>query len=209
MSSQISYSQEILRKSIHLSSLWMVVSIGVLPRLVNIILFAVLLVGCIITEYGNHKGWKLFTMTYGVLFNRMLREKEKQAKFRVSGAPYLIGAALMCAVLFSTVIAMTGLAVMLISDTAAALIGRRFGRHPINAGTKSLEGSFAFCVAGFLIVLFFFFSYAQSMPFLFSGGFGVMIAALAEAYESRIHLDDNFSIPLAVGLCLSFGQMMT
>ena len=208
MSNQISYTQEVLRKSIHLSSLWMVVAMGFLPRLVNIVLFAVLLAGCIITEYGNHKRWKLFTMTYGALFNRMLREKEKQADFRLSGAPYLIGAALMCVVLFPTVVAMTGFAVMLIGDTVAALIGRRFGRHPINAGTKSLEGSLAFCVAGFAIVLFFFFSYAQPVLFLVSGGIGVVAAALAEAYENRIHLDDNFSIPLAVGICLSLGQMM-
>ena len=53
MSNQISYTQEVLRKSIHLSSLWMVVAMGFLPRLVNIVLFAVLLAGCIITEYGN------------------------------------------------------------------------------------------------------------------------------------------------------------
>jgi len=186
----------------------MVVAMGFLPRMVNVALFALLLVGCIVTEYGNHKGWKLFTMTYGMLFNRMLREKEKQASFRLSGAPYLIGSALMCIMLFPTVIAMTGFAVMLIGDTVAALIGRRFGRHPINAGTKSLEGSISFCVAGFAIVLFFFFTCAQPMLFLVSGGIGVVMAALAEAYENRIHLDDNFSIPLAVGVCLSLGQMM-
>ncbi len=209
MNNQIPYTQEVLRKSIHLSSLWMVAAMGFLPRLVNIVLFAVLLAGCIITEYGNHKGWKLFTMTYGALFNRMLREKEKQAAFRLSGAPYLIGAALMCVVLFPMVIAMTGFAVMLIGDTVAALIGRRFGRHPINAGAKSLEGSIAFCIAGFLIVLFFFFCYAQPVMFLISGGIGVVAAALAEAYENRIHLDDNFSIPLAVGICLFLGQMMS
>ncbi|MBR7069991.1 MAG: phosphatidate cytidylyltransferase [Oxalobacter sp.] len=209
MSNQISYTQEVLRKSIHLSSLWMVVAMGFLPRLVNIVLFAVLLIGCIVTEYGNHKGWKLFTMTYGALFNRMLREKERQESFRLSGAPYLIGAALMSVALFPTVIAMTGFAVMLIGDTVAALIGRRFGRHPINAGTKSLEGSLAFCIAGFLIILFFFFSYAQPMMFLFSGSIGVVVAALAEAYENRIYLDDNFSIPLAVGICLFLGQLVS
>ncbi len=207
MSEQIPYIQEVFRKGIHLSSLWMVVAMGILPRLANIVLFAVLLVGCIITEYGNHKGWKLFTMTYGALFNRMLREREKQVAFRLSGAPYLIGAALMCVVLFPTVIAMASFAVMLIGDTVAALIGRRFGRHPINRGTKSLEGSIAFCVAGFAIVCFFYLFYTQPMAFLVSGSVGVVVAAMAEAYENRIHIDDNFSIPLAVGICLYVGKI--
>lgn len=208
MSGQISYGQEVLRKSVHLSSLWMVVAIGFLPWIYCAILFGVLLVGCIITEYGNHKKWKLFTMTYGALFNRMLREKEKQEKFRLSGAPYLIGAALMCVVLFPTVVAMTAFTVMLIGDTVAALIGRRFGKHKINMGTKSLEGSLAFCVAGWAIVVFFFFVYAQSLLFLLSGIVGVIVAALAEAYENRVRLDDNFSIPLAVGICIDIARMM-
>ncbi|MBR6000632.1 MAG: phosphatidate cytidylyltransferase [Oxalobacter sp.] len=207
MSKQIPYIQEVLRKGIHLSSLWMVVAMGILPRLVNIALFSVLLVGCVITEYGNHKGWKLFTATYGALFNRMLREREKQTEFRLSGAPYLIGAALMCVVLFPTVIAMASFSVMLIGDTVAALIGRRYGRHPINRGTKSLEGSIAFCMAGFAIVCFFYFFCAQPMAFLVSGFVGIVAAAIAEAYENRIHIDDNFSIPLAVGVCLYAGRL--
>lgn len=208
MSGQISYGQEVLRKSVHLSSLWMVVAIGFLPWIVNIVLFSVLLIGCIITEYGNHKKWKLFTMTYGALFNRMLRDKEKQEKFRLSGAPYLIGAALLSVVLFPTVTAMTAFAVMLIGDTVAALIGRRFGKHKINMGAKSLEGSLAFCAAGWAIVVFFFLVYSQPLYFLLAGIVGVIVAAIAEAYENRIGLDDNFSIPLAVGICIDIVRLM-
>ena len=208
MSHPIPYRQEVLRKCIHLSSLWMVVAMGYLPCMTNIALFTILLIGCIAAEYGNHKKWRLLTLTYGALFNTMLRENEKQSSFRLSGAPYLIGAALMCTVLFPTVIAMTAFTVMLIGDTAAALIGRRFGHHKINRGTKSLEGSFAFCTTGIAILLFFYLYYAQSTIFLLFGSIGVVIGALTEAYENRIRLDDNFSIPLAVGICLHLGLML-
>ena len=92
MTKEISYGQEIFRKTIHLSSLWMVVSIAFFPKWFNIALFAFLLVSTILVEYGNHRKWRLFTLTYGSLFNRILREKETQEKFHLSGAPYVIAA---------------------------------------------------------------------------------------------------------------------
>lgn len=83
-----------------LSSLWMVVSIAFFPKWFNIALLRFLLVSTILVEYGNHRKWRLFTLTYGSLFNRILREKETQEKFHLSGAPYVIAAALMVTIIF-------------------------------------------------------------------------------------------------------------
>ncbi len=47
MSTQISYQKELLRKAIHISSLWMVISMALLAKSTNILLFGVLLAGCI------------------------------------------------------------------------------------------------------------------------------------------------------------------
>ena len=85
----------------------MVVSIAFFPKWFNIALFAFLLVSTILVEYGNHRKWRLFTLTYGSLFNRILREKETQEKFHLSGAPYVIAAALMVTIIFPKIIAMT------------------------------------------------------------------------------------------------------
>ena len=204
MTRQISYGHEVLRKIIHLSSLWMVVSIGLFPVFFNIALFALLLFSIILIEYGNHRQWPLFTLTYGTLFNRILREKETQARFRLSGAPYVIAAALMVTVLFPKVIAMTALSIMLIGDTCAALVGRKLGRHKINRGTKSIEGSLAFWLFSAGVLLFFYLNFSQSTLFLIFGLIGVTMATFAEIFENRIHLDDNFSIPLVVGIFLYF-----
>ena len=94
MNKPISYGHEVFRKLIHLSSLWMVASIGYFPKWFNISLFAALLFIMLVVEYGNNKRWPLFTMTYGALFNRILRESETRETFRPSGAPYLIAAVL-------------------------------------------------------------------------------------------------------------------
>ena len=204
MSRQISYGHEVFRKIIHLSSLWMVVSIGFFPAWFNIALFALLLLSIILIEYGNHRKWRLFTLTYGTLFNKILRETETQATFRLSGAPYVIAAALMVTVLFPKIIAMTALAIMLIGDTSAALIGRKLGKHKINKGTKSVEGSLAFWLFSSAVLLFFYLNFSQSPLFLLWGLIGVTVATFAEIFENRIHLDDNFSIPLVTGIFLYF-----
>lgn len=183
----------------------MVVSIAFFPKWFNIALFAFLLVSTILVEYGNHRKWRLFTLTYGSLFNRILREKETQEKFHLSGAPYVIAAALMVTIIFPKIIAMTALSVMLIGDTGAALVGRKLGKHKINLGTKSIEGSIAFWLFSTVVLLFFYFIYHQPPSFLLFGFAGIIGATFAEIYENRIRLDDNFSIPLVVGLflCLS------
>ena len=132
-----------------------------------------------------------------------MREQETQEKFRFSGAPYVIAAALMVTILFSDVVAMTALSTMLVGDTAAALIGRKYGKRKINQNRKSVEGSLAFWITSFFILLFFGLLYSQPIWFYMYGILGITAAMFAEIYENRIRIDDNFSIPLVMGLFLS------
>lgn len=208
MSDPISYSQEFLRKLIHLSSLWMVVSLGVLPRVYNLFLFSTLFILLVLIEYGNYKRWPLLVASYGRFFGKMLREKEKSDRFRLSGAPYVIAAAFMVSFLFEKEIAMTALSTMLIGDTFAALVGRKFGKHKINQNTKSVEGAIAFWLSSLMVLLFFFFFYQKTVLFLLTGLMGITIAMFAEIYEKQIKLDDNFSIALAMGLSLSLSHLL-
>lgn len=208
MAKQITYAQEILRKLIHLSSLWMVVSLGLIPRAWNTCLFAALLLFQLAIEYGYHKKWPLFTATYGRFFSNMLRENEKGRQFRPSGAPYVLAAALMVALLFEKTIAMVALSTMLIGDTFAALIGRRFGRHKINGGSKSIEGAAAFWLSSAAVLAFFVLTFRQSTAFAVMGIIGITLAMLAEIYEKQVRMDDNFSIPLAMGISLSLARFL-
>lgn len=201
---QITYRQELLRKSIHLSSLWMPAVIILFPQTVCIILFAVLLAGNILVEYGHYKQYPLFVKTYGRMFGKMLREKETNGRFRLSGSPYVLGAALAVSILFPAPAAAAAMAVMLIADTAAALIGRPFGRHKINNGTKSVEGAVAFFIAGTAVIAAAGTLFGADTAFFIKGTAGVFIASFAEIYENRIRIDDNLSIPLIVGACLAF-----
>jgi len=197
--SDIPYTQEVLRKSVHLSSLWMSALILFVPPYWPAAVFAVLLAGNVFIEYGYFKKWPFVMQTYGRMFGKMLREKETDGKFRLSGSPYVLGGALAASVLFAPDVAACAMAVMLISDTAAALVGRPFGKHKINQGKKSVEGAAAFFAFGAGVVATF--AAIRGLPdtFVCGGLAGVFAAMFAEVYENRIKADDNLSIPVIVG----------
>ncbi|MGN1080059.1 MAG: diacylglycerol/polyprenol kinase family protein [Alphaproteobacteria bacterium] len=192
-----------MRKSVHLSSLWTPALILFAPAYLPAAVFAGLLAANILIEYGYYKKWPVVLKTYGRLFGKMLRSKETDGHFRLSGSPYVLAAALCSCLLFSPVNAAVALAVMLISDTAAALIGRAFGKHKINNNTKSIEGAAAFFLFGLSVIYIAAFLFHPADGFIIRGAAGVFAAMWAEVYENRLKIDDNLSIPLIVGACLS------
>lgn len=97
---------------------------------------------------------------------------------------------------------MASLAVLGVADPVAALVGRRWGRHRLRAG-RSLEGTVAFAVSGALVA---------ALALLAAGGLSGMevalfallagvVGAIAELVTTR--LDDNLTIPVAVGAALT------
>ena len=95
----------------------------------------------------------------------------------------------------SPMVASVAVAVLGFGDPAAALIGRRWGRHRLASG-RSLEGCAAFVVAGFTAALgTLWLCYPDT---LHSPGVALAAAgagAVAELLSRR--LDDNLVIPLA------------
>ena len=143
------------------------------------------------------------TPLYYFFFKKMLRKTPEPSDWVISGGPPVWGAAFLVTLLFPTQAAATALAVMLIADTCAALIGRKFGKHKING--KSIEGCIAFFLGGaaaFTVIAFFY--PAPTVTAIICAACGIFLAMLAELFEKQIHIDDNFSIPLTVGLSLAF-----
>jgi dolichol kinase len=128
----------------------------------------------------------------------LLRSHEQNERGRrLNGATYVLLAATLLVVLFPKVIAITAIAVLIISDTSAALIGRRYGRHRFMS--KSLEGASAFFLSGLLVV-----AIAPKVEYSAAeyaiGAAATLLGAVVEA--SAIGLDDNLSIPLTVGAAM-------
>ena len=198
----ISYRDEVRRKLIHLSSLWMVAAMCLIPRWPLAAAFAVMLALSVLWERLRALETPVLTPMYDFFFGRTLRAKPRRDQWIISGGPYVFASALLATVLFPPPAAAGALTTMLIGDTAAALIGRRYGRHRTVNG-KSWEGMAAFIGAGFLgTALVLAFCRAPGI-FYFWALIGIFPAAAVELFEKPLRLDDNFSIPLVMGWMLS------
>lgn len=136
--------------------------------------------------------WRKFAMA---LFGKVAHAHEAH---RVGSASWYALALLVLSVACPQPASAAACVVLGLADPAAAYVGRRFGRTRLRAG-RSLEGSLAFFVVGSLAAyaVFMRFHGSLDMPWpriaIVAGLFG----ALAELWSGRV--DDNLSVPLAVG----------
>lgn len=129
----------------------------------------------------------------------MLRKHEIDSKKKnLNGATYVFLSAVLVVFVFPKVIVITAFSVLIISDTLAALIGRKFGKHKFLA--KSLEGTAAFFVSACLVVLVTPKVSGEPLEYLI-GFLSVAVGAIAENI-SYGWSDDNFAIPVSIGVVM-------
>jgi dolichol kinase len=188
------YSTEFVRKGIHLASLLIPVIYAFIPRSTAISILVPLTAVFVLSDVARLV-IPAFGRFYLMLFGFLLRNHELNDKGRrLTGASYVMLAAVIMVGFFPKVIALTALAILIVSDTSAALIGRRWGRRKFLA--KSIEGSSAFFVSAMVVVVM-----TPKIEYRLEeyaiGVLGAFVGAVVEA--SGIGLDDNLSIPLSVG----------
>ncbi len=118
-----------------------------------------------------------------------LRENERE---RLTGASYSLIGAWLTILLFEKRIACAALLILAVGDTVASLAGRALG-GPRLVRPKTLTGSFAMLVGGFLVGLPF------VAPWTALGG--ALAATVVEL--APLPVNDNLTIPLAAGLALT------
>jgi dolichol kinase len=128
----------------------------------------------------------------------MLRKHETDhSSKRLNGATNVLIAATICVIVFPKLIVLTAFPILIISDSVAALIGRRFGRRRFLQ--KSFEGSMAFFVFA-LIVIYFTPKAEYAAGEYLIGAAAALVGTVVEAGSWKI--DDNLSIPLSVGIVM-------
>jgi dolichol kinase len=194
----IQYRDELVRKLIHLCSLSIPVIYYFIPRNIAVVILGALSVFALTLDLGRH-----FSSNVGSVFYRffgfMLRQHEKDSKKKnLNGATYVLISALLTAIIFPKVIFINAFAILIISDTMAALIGRKYGRHKFLA--KSLEGTLAFFVSAVIVSLL--------TPKLGAGIAEYIIAITASGIGAIVEnisfgwADDNLSIPMSIGFVM-------
>jgi dolichol kinase len=193
----IGYQYEIARKGIHLFSLSIPIIYFFISKQLALCLLLPITSAFIAVDTARYYIGPVAKWYYR-WFGWLLRRHETDInKKRLSGASHVLISASLCVLLFPKVVAINAFTILIISDTASALIGRRFGRHRFLA--KSLEGSTAFFISALLVILVS--PKVARLPMEYFLGF--IAAAIGTVVEALpVKLDDNLTIPLSVGFAL-------
>ena len=188
------YSGELFRKAIHLCSLSIPVGYYFMAKSTALNILVPLTVFALAADIGRMYFPRinaLFTQLFGWLLRAHERDGNRR---RLNGATYVLLSACLCIIIFPKIIVITAFSILIISDTVAALVGRKIGNRPFLR--KSLEGSAAFFTSAVIVVLLTPKTSYVSMEYVI-GGIAAAIGTIVEA--SGVGIDDNLSIPLSVG----------
>ncbi len=192
-----SYATEVVRKAIHLSSLAIPVVYYFISRSTALSILIPLTLA-----FGLSDIARLLHPPTGRLYEKyigfLLRNHERNDQGRkLNGATYVLLSATLCVFLFPKIIVITAFGIMIISDSSAALIGRKFGRHPFLG--KSFEGTAAFFISALAVV-----AVAPKVLYLpteyLIGVGAALLGAIVEAFP--IAVDDNLTIPVSIGAAM-------
>ena len=168
---------------------------------------AALAVGCVLVAaaWGMEISRRLSARVNDALMAKLGRFAHGHEWQSINSATWYATALLVMVVAFPRVAATTGAMVLALADPAAALVGRRYGRVRLLNG-RSLEGSLTFFVVAAPTAWAVLGTYGPAMTL----GEGVLVAAAAAAVGTVVelvtrHIDDNFTIPMAVSAAVAGG----
>jgi len=194
----IHYRDEVVRKLIHLCSLSIPIIYYFISKntavyiLAGFTLFAILID---MSRYLSPRIGKYFYLTFGFLLRKHELDNNKR---NLNGATYVFISALLSVVIFPKVLFLTAFPILIISDSTAALIGRKWGKHTLLS--KSLEGTLAFFISASIVVMF----TPKLNGSITEYMIGILAAAIGAIVENISHgyADDNLSIPISVGISM-------
>jgi len=192
---KISLQSELLRKCIHISSAIIPLSYYIIDRKMEVYIlsvFSFLLILMDTTKVRVNWVRKLYLKFLGPVLRR--HEVHKKKLF-FTGGTYLVIAFLICVFIFSKPVAITSMLIIVFCDSAAAIVGKVYGKHFIK--NRTLEGSAAFFITG-MIVIFLTLKETTSVYEYFIALFALLLTTAFELLPNKI--DDNLSIPLFFGI---------
>jgi len=192
----LSLRRELGRKTIHLVALILPLGMVVLPHGWALL---VLTIGALLGVAGDvlRSQSVAFARLIERVFGPLMRRAEQPpvgSGIVLNGATWVLLSAVLLLVVFPARVGALALALFMVADAAAALVGRRYGRTSWRISTRTLEGSAAFVGVGLCLV--------AVMPTLsFAAGAGVVgVGALTEALPRPFN--DNLRVPFAMAATL-------
>lgn len=194
------YDYEKRRKSFHL--LGLIIPLGYLlypsEAQAKAILLAAMIFGIFIDVFRLAEP-RLRSFAHS-LVGSLMRPEEKA---NLLGSTSLLIASVITAFIFPKIIAVAALCLLVGGDTAAALVGKRFGRIRV-FGRKTLEGTLAFVGAGLILNAGVSLAAPGLTPLAVVAG--ALVGAVVEAVPFPI--DDNFAVPIISGVAMSLARIL-
>ena len=190
----MSIGSELKRKSIHMSMIVIPVWYYFAPSPLGVLGLIIAMTITIIFDLLRLSDDR-FRKFFLHLFKSLIRSHEEE---HLLGSTHFMIAALISVLVFDKMIAISALTFLVLGDTAAAVIGKRFGKKLFWG--KSLAGSFACFVCcliiGYLLL-------ANEWVILA----GAISATIVEALP--VPMDDNMRVPIASGLIMQLVLKIT
>ncbi len=197
--------EEIIRKAVHTASavfpFALIVILDIYPENGKLYLSGILALLAVILLLldilkARYRPFKSFVMHF---FGKVLRENELQGGMTAS--TILVASAAFTILIFREEVAVVVLLYLSLGDSAAALVGKHFGRIRI-VGRRTLEGSLAALDTCLLVSIAAMwaapeFGWKLTPVSLLVGS---VVATLSELFY--LPLDDNFRIPVFAGLAM-------
>ena len=194
---EISYRSELQRKFLHLIAIVIPVATIWLGKSLSLWILIPLSLVALGSELARVRSEKAAAFIYGV-FGSIMRSEEKPpvgGPVVINGATWVMLSATLLTLIFPVHIGGAALAMFMLGDAAAALIGRKLGRLHWPRSRKTLEGSLGFVVVSGLTLALFGLIEAPLILLLVA-----ITAALLEVLP--IPMNDNVRVPILIALLL-------
>jgi dolichol kinase len=191
---------EARRKTFHFLGLLLVGLYYYSTKQIVILVASLALLASLTVEYVRLRTYPL--RLFDFLVNKMLRGHERTS---MAAYVYWFAGSLPVILLLSKPLAMITIAVTLLGDTLAAIVGVALGRHKLPTNpSKSWEGTIAGTVTSFLVAML------LSSILLSSPSLPLSIiaaAAFATVDVIKLPIDDNFLMPIVIGFLLQIALL--
>jgi dolichol kinase len=179
----------IIRKLLHLLTALIPIVYIFMPRFTMVIILIILGVLALLIDFARLEV-KSFGKFFNSYFGKLLWKKEKET---LTAATHYVAAAFLSVYFFDKWIAIAVLLFLSFGDTAAHIIGVKWGKIRLDT-EKTVEGSLA-CLVICLSI-----SSLLPQPELLVLFVGSVVASLVEFFPFGI--DDNFTLPLISGAAM-------
>jgi dolichol kinase len=195
----IEYRHELVRKAIHMCSLSIPIVYFFLTREQALWILVPMTIAFFVVDVARFYSRTVSRWFYNWFGWLLRRHEQDEAVKRLSGATNVLISACFCVLVFPKIITVNAFAILIVSDTTSALIGRRFGKRRFFR--KSLEGSIAFFVSALIVVLI-----APKIERLPMEYLAAVIASAVGAFveAASTTIDDNITIPISIGITMWF-----